>query len=142
MTTPTANPAHELTELATRLVASCFDPPRPDAFAGFCSDERACYLFTTIAEAFPDARFQVTWVVADSGRVAIGGRLDGTHLGPWRGVPATGRRFDIAGVVLLEVVGGTVVAMRTVTDSLAMAEQLAAVQPLEPPACRRYDAAH
>jgi hypothetical protein len=142
MTTSTSNASHELTELATRLVASCFDPPRPDAFARFCSDERARYLFSATAAAFPDARFQITWVVADSGRVAIGGRLDGTHRGAWRGVPATGRRFDIAGVVLLDVVDGVVVAMRSVTDSLALAEQLGAVEPLEPPACRRFDAAH
>jgi predicted ester cyclase len=125
-----------LGEFATWLVGRCFDPARPDEFDRVCSDEQARLTFAKVAQAFPDARLRLEWVVTDDRRAVLGGRLQGTHRGTWRGVPASGHRIDVAVVVVLVVVDGVVVSTQTVTDSLAMAEQLAAIVPLGPPLCQ------
>lgn len=131
------DPTHA--ELATELVQACFDPPRPDAFAQYCTDGQARFIFKSFATAFPDARFEIEWVVADDGRAVVGGRIRGTHLGIWRDVPHTGRRIDVATTLFLALADGNVVAVRSLTDSLALAEQIGAVRPLGPRACQVYD---
>lgn len=127
--------------LARRIVRDCFDPVRPDAMARLCSDERGVFLFAAFGSAFPDARFIVDWVTADDKRVAIGGGIEATHAGPWRGVAATGRRISVAVVVSLRVLDGRIVETSVVTDSLAVAEQVGAVEPFAPKACQVYDGA-
>jgi hypothetical protein len=128
-------------ELATELVQRCFGPARPEEFARFTDNERARFMFAATAAAFPDARLSVDWMTADDRRVAIGGRFCATHGGEWRGVGATGRRVDVMCIATLAVVNERVVDVSVVTDSLTMAEQLGAVQPLAPKACQVYDAA-
>ena len=122
--TPSSAQAASLRELATNLVRQCFDPAHPDNFALFTTDERARSSFAKFAHAFPDARFQVDWIVADASRVAVGGRISGTQLGHWRDLAPTGRRIDVACAISLLVADGTIVVLDEFSDSLAMKRQL------------------
>ncbi len=125
-------------ELAGDLVAACFDPPRPDEFARFCIDERGRFMFASFAAAFPDARLHVDWTVAAADRVVIGGRMAATHAGRWRGIEATGNHVGVATVASLGIAAGHVVDLSVVSDSLSIAEQIGAVEPVAPPACRLF----
>jgi predicted ester cyclase len=127
--------------LADNVVRNCFDPPRPEEFDRLASDERARFMFAAFAAAFPDARLVVDWVTADDRRVVVGGRVQATHSAPWRGIEATGRRVDVMNVASMTVVEGKVVDLTVVTDSLTVAEQIGAVQPLAPKACQVYEEA-
>ncbi len=123
--------------LATDFVKECWDPPRPQAFARFTTSEQAVSLFAAFAAAFPDARLEVRWTVADDRRVALGGRLCATHLGPWRDVAATGRPITVTCAMSFAIDAGAIVDVAVVNDSLAIAEQIGAVPPLGPRACER-----
>jgi hypothetical protein len=125
-------------ELARELVAACFDPPRPDEFARFCIDERGRFVFASFAAAFPDARLYVEWTVAAPDRVVIGGRMAATHSGAWRGIAASGKHVGVATVASLGIAAGRVVDVSIVSDSLSIAEQIGAVAPFAPPACRHF----
>lgn len=46
-------------------------------------------------EGFPDLSFSVEDLIEQGDRIAVRARLQGTHLGPWRELHATGRRMDI-----------------------------------------------
>jgi predicted ester cyclase len=126
-------------EVAAELVEQCWDPPRPDVFARFTTNAKSRFIFEAFALAFPDARLEVTWLVGDDRRVAIGGRLLGTHRGPWRDVPPTGRTVDVACVFTLAIEDGVVIDTATVSDSFALAEQVGAVAPLGPRACQLFE---
>jgi hypothetical protein len=45
-------------------------------------------------ESFPDFRMEFVGVVAEADKVVGHFRCSGTHLGEWRRMPATGRRFE------------------------------------------------
>ena len=44
--------------------------------------------------AFPDTRMEIVELIAENDTVVGRFRCSGTHLGPWRGRPPTGRRFE------------------------------------------------
>jgi predicted ester cyclase len=44
-------------------------------------------------ESFPDVHMEIVELIAEDERVVGRFRCSGTHLGPWRGRPPTGRRF-------------------------------------------------
>lgn len=46
-----------------------------------------------LRDAFPDVRMEIVTLVAEADVVAARFRCSGTHLGAWRGHPATGRQF-------------------------------------------------
>lgn len=122
--------------LAAQLIDECLNPPAPGALRAYADAEHVLATFTGFSQAFPDARLDVEWIVADADCVAIGGRISATHGGPWRSVTATGRRVVFAMTLMLELDGGKVTDVRTVVDTLAVAEQIGAVEALGPPACR------
>jgi ketosteroid isomerase-like protein len=126
-------------DFATEVLSSCFDPARPDEFARFCTDERGRFMFAAFADAFPDARFRVDWVVADERRVVLGGRIVATHEGDWRGVAPTGRPIDVATVSSFTVADGQAIDVAVSTDSLLIAEQIGAVEPFGPKACQLFE---
>jgi predicted ester cyclase len=44
--------------------------------------------------SFPDAEMEIVDLIAEGEKVVGRFRCSGTHLGPWRGRPPTGRRFE------------------------------------------------
>jgi predicted ester cyclase len=45
-------------------------------------------------ESFPDFRMEVRDVIAERDKVVGYFKCSGTHRGEWRGIPASGRRFE------------------------------------------------
>jgi predicted ester cyclase len=118
-----------------RILSECFSPVSPHAIDRYSDSPRVRGIYAAVVESFPDATFTPQWSVADDRRVALGGLVAATHRGEWRGVSPTGRRIDVLATVMLELADNGVVDLMVVTDSLALAEQVGAVEELGPKAC-------
>jgi steroid delta-isomerase-like uncharacterized protein len=81
----------------------------------------------TMRAAFPDMHWVVHEMVAEGDTVVTRFSWTGTHRGAFLGVPATGRRVDVKGVVMDELVGGKMSRSRLLMDSLGMMQQLGVV---------------
>ena len=54
----------------------------------------------SIFTAFPDLNHVIEDTVADSEKVAVRFVLHGTHLGPYEGIPPTGRRVAVEAIAI------------------------------------------
>jgi steroid delta-isomerase-like uncharacterized protein len=59
--------------------------------------------------AFPDVHIQPEEVVVQDNRVAMVWVGEGTHLGHWMNIPATGRRVIVRGMAMLTIEGGLII---------------------------------
>ena len=79
--------------------------------------------------AFSDQTTEVLEVVADGQRVAFAFRREATHAGTWStplgDLPASGARVRLTGMDILTIADGRVVAIRVLTDDLAVIVQAA-----------------
>jgi predicted ester cyclase len=76
-------------------------------------------------DAFPDFRMEIVDLVAEDNKVAAHFRCSGTHLGAWRGVEASGRRFEkIDEIYIFEVREGRLTSALGVEDNLERKRQL------------------
>ena len=77
-------------------------------------------------KAFPDFHMVVVDVIAEADKVVGHFKCSGTHEGEWRGMPATGRRFqDIDEIYIFEVEHGKLDStLAVVEDNLARMRQL------------------
>lgn len=67
--------------------------------------DRVHYFLAQNHTAFPDFVFAPTRVSPTTDAVLVEGRFTGTHLGPWRGLPATGRKVDFQMCLIFEFDG-------------------------------------
>ena len=74
--------------------------------------------------ALPDLRFSADWAIARGDRIAERWSVSGTHRGPFAGIPATGRRFEITGVSLLTMRDGKFLRDEIYSDGGAVLRQL------------------
>jgi len=74
--------------------------------------------------AFPDLHFTVEDLVAEGDTVAGRVTMSGTHLGPFQGVPPTGRSFQQAHMHFVRFRDGKAIEHRAVRDDLGMMRQL------------------
>jgi steroid delta-isomerase-like uncharacterized protein len=77
--------------------------------------------------AFPDVHVRVHDTFVDGTKAAAHISLEATHLGDQLGVPKTGRRVKIGGVILLRIDNGRVVEAWNYWDQLGLMRQLGAV---------------
>lgn len=59
-----------------------------------------------LRSAFPDLRVTIDDILAEDDRVAVRATWRGTHLGGFRGVPASGRRVEFSGTEIWRVEAG------------------------------------
>jgi predicted ester cyclase len=123
-------------ELVARFLATCLDPADPNAIDDFTTSPKIRAMHAGLCAAFPDARLVPAWRVVEGNRAAVGGTIRGTHLGEWRGVPATGRAVEAMSIAMLEWVEDELVDLSVVPDTLAIAEQLGLVPTLGPKSCQ------
>lgn len=90
-------------------------PPGPSGIAPVVAAFRA---------AFDQVRVALDDVLADGDRVAIRYRYAGRHCGDLFGIPATGRSFDIAGILVARVAQGRVAEYWREEDMLGLQRQL------------------
>ena len=82
--------------------------------------------YTELRNAFPDIHFTIDSQMAEDDRVVTQWTARGTHRGNFRGIPATGRKFQIAAVDIERIVDGKVVECWPAMDELALLQQLGA----------------
>ena len=75
-------------------------------------------------QAFPDLNFSIEELYAVGDRVIARLILRGTHKGDWRGVPATGNRFEMSSTFIVRIEDGKVVEEREDFDQLGFLQQL------------------
>jgi steroid delta-isomerase-like uncharacterized protein len=80
--------------------------------------------------AFPDFEFVPTRVSPTTDAVLVEGRFVGTHLGNWRGLPATGKRVDFAMCLIFEFDGESMVNEKLYFDLSSPLRQLGVVDDL------------
>lgn len=77
--------------------------------------------------AFPDASFVVENMLAEGDFVAIRVTMRGTNLGPFRGIPATGKKIEMGYMDLCRIAGGKIVEVWVYSDTLGLMQQLGAI---------------
>ena len=82
---------------------------------------------TMIRTAFPDITVDVEEIVAEGERVVVRVTTRGTHLGPFMGMPATGRSMTIGGIMIYRVVDGRIVEDHEAVDEAGLLRQLGAL---------------
>jgi steroid delta-isomerase-like uncharacterized protein len=83
--------------------------------------------------SFPDIHITIEDSVAEGDKVMVRVRVDATHKGIGLGVPPTGRRVSIAGIVLVRIKGGQIVEGWNSWDQLGLLRQIGAVPVAEGP---------
>lgn len=76
-------------------------------------------------ESFPDFQMEIVDLVAEDDKVVAHFKCSGTHLGEWRGVAPTGRRFEgVDEIYILRVLDGKLQSATAVEDNLSRMRQL------------------
>jgi steroid delta-isomerase-like uncharacterized protein len=83
--------------------------------------------FRALARAFPDARFDPEYLVADDDHVCVAYKLTGTHKGPFLDIPATGKRIEVRGVQVGRFENAQIVERWGSTDELGIMQQIGAI---------------
>jgi len=108
----------------TLVGASC-SPPAPDSIQTAALDSDAWIEFLGVfLEGFPDLHLEVQDSSADEQMVAQRILFTGTHTGPFRGLPPTGRRVRFSGLEINRMVDGKVAEHWFQLDSVTLFEQL------------------
>jgi steroid delta-isomerase-like uncharacterized protein len=94
------------------------EPLNADGYKGFMS---------ALLAAFPDSRFPVDDVIAEGDKVAVRHRLQGTHQAEFQGIPATGKKVEIGGIVIFRIENGMIAEAWLNADLLGMLQQLGVV---------------
>jgi steroid delta-isomerase-like uncharacterized protein len=86
---------------------------------------------TWLRTAFPDLRFEIDSLISDGDQAAVRWTASGTHLGPFAGVPPTGRRVEWTGSDWFRLHRGRIIDAWVIADGEGLQEQLTATS--EPP---------
>jgi steroid delta-isomerase-like uncharacterized protein len=84
--------------------------------------------------AFPDARLDVTRLIAQGDDVVAHDRATGIHTAPWRtpsgnSIPATGKTFAVTDCSSYELIGGQIARQWDVADMISLFRQLGVMPP-------------
>jgi steroid delta-isomerase-like uncharacterized protein len=99
------------------------DPTIPEVPPG---PEGVKQLARMYRRAFPDLRFTIDEMLATGDKVITRWTGQGTHRGPLRGLPPTGRRVRVTGISIHRIAGGRIVETWLNWDTLGLMEQLGA----------------
>lgn len=80
-----------------------------------------------IRGAIPDTHISIDDILTDGDRVAVRVTLRGTHTGAGLGVPPTGRKVSIQGIIIVRVAGGRIVEGWNSYDQLGLLRQIGAL---------------
>lgn len=94
---------------------------------GDMNREQFIQFWNAMSAAFPDLKFSIDDMVAEGDKVVTRYTMQGTHKGPWRGIPPTGKQVVIKGVSIDKIVGGKVVESWDFPDSMGMMTQLGVI---------------
>lgn len=110
-------------DLIDELVAEDYVDHGP--MDGWTGDRSGLHgFFTTLHSAFPDIRTEILHMVAEGSTVMILKRCRGTHDGPFRGIPPTGKPMVIDIANVFTVADGRITAHWHALDQMAIPKQL------------------
>jgi steroid delta-isomerase-like uncharacterized protein len=103
-------------------------------FPGFPTLDREGHkeMIAAFHAAFPDMRITLEAQVAEAECVANHIVMEGTHQGPFQGLPATGQRVTVRGMNLMRFEGGQIAELWGYLDTLGLMQQLGAIPAPEP----------
>jgi steroid delta-isomerase-like uncharacterized protein len=112
--------------VATELVAEDHvglepSPPRGPGRAGMVAS------LDTMRAAFPDLEYTIEEQVAEGDTVACYIIFRGTHLGPFMGIPPTGKRVTVPSMGFDYFRDGQCAQTRLLIDSMSMMQQLGVI---------------
>lgn len=81
-------------------------------------------LVAAMKAVFPDLRYEAPLVIASDGWAARHWRATATHAGEFMGVPATGRRVELQGMVFSRIEGNKIKEEWRIVDNAGLLEQL------------------
>jgi steroid delta-isomerase-like uncharacterized protein len=111
-------------DVADEIVAPHFllhSPTRPEPFEGPHGFKE---FVTDLRNGFPDLNITIEQVIGEGEFVSIRSRVAGTHLGTYRGIPATGRRIAQSQLHMFRVVDGQINETWQEIDGLGIMQQL------------------
>lgn len=92
----------------------------------------------TLAEEMEDARgqfvsssdltFTINWMMAEGDKVAVCFTAKGTHDGAFRGIPATGKKYDVSGMTVWRFVNGKIAEEWVFSNDLDLYRQIGLLQ--------------
>ena len=85
------------------------------------------HYFADFRAAFPDLHFTIEETIADGDKVVCRCTMQGTHLGEFMGIPATGKKVSISGIDIAHFAGGKGVEHWANYDELGMMQQLGVI---------------
>jgi steroid delta-isomerase-like uncharacterized protein len=80
--------------------------------------------FRAYRQAFPDVAATLHELVAQGDQVAVRYTLEGTHQGPFAGVPGTGKRVTLSGIAIFRLAEGRITEGWGCADFLGFFQQL------------------
>ena len=89
--------------------------------------------FPMLRTAFPDVAIELQQQLVEGDRVVSHWIITGTHLGPFLGIPATGKPVRYQNIGIAQVLDGVIVQYNAESGWLAVLKQIGAL-PLSPPA--------
>ena len=77
--------------------------------------------------AFPGSKLVLNDIISAQDKVACRLLIDGTHAGPFQGIPPSGKRISVSGFTILRFAHGKCVERWSLVDSLALLTQIGAL---------------
>jgi steroid delta-isomerase-like uncharacterized protein len=77
-----------------------------------------------IRAGFPDIHVTIEDIIAEGDRVVVRNTWRGTHLGEFNGIPATGNKVEISGIVIWRIENGLITERWATIDTLSLLRQL------------------
>lgn len=109
--------------VADQLIAADYvlvDPNLPDVKG----PEGIKQMISMRRQAFPDVRFQIEDQIAEGDKLVTRFTVTGTHKNDLAGIPATGKKIRVSGILISRFVGEKVVEEWATWDTLGMMQQL------------------
>ena len=120
--------ATEPKAVVRRLIDEVLNGGRLDAIDELYAPELAAGARRWIApfrESFPDVEMEIVELIAEGEKVAGRFRCSATNLGPWRGHPPTGKRFErVDEVYIFRVRDGRIAEAWGIEDTRSRERQL------------------
>jgi predicted ester cyclase len=110
------------------------DPRVTVRFPGFPALDLSGFkqFITMFYSAFPDLTHEIKTMVAEGDLVVRAGIFRGTHKGEFQGLPATGKRIEVAFSAVDRFKDGKLLELNGLMDAMGMMQQLGAIPAAAP----------
>jgi len=77
--------------------------------------------------AFPDTEFTMDDIIAEEDKVVFRSSWSGTHKSELQGIPPTGKKVTVKGIIINKITDGKIVELWSISDSLGLMQQLGVI---------------